>query len=151
MPAAVQIAIRFIATPDYTLSGKNNKFHIHAFVVFTANHSADDDVLARFRRSDEMKLLRSGLEEQIPSLNFGSVLGAQKSETMNRSIAIPGFASASRHVQGHRFAGLDGDLRRALPGDLVAAVAVGKQLNDAGLSAGAGDRSEHGASERHHD
>ena len=43
----------------------------------------------------------------------------------------------SRDPQKHLLARLHGDLRSALSGDLVAAVAVGGELDDAGLRAGA--------------
>src|SRR5579863_4428581 len=123
--AALEIANRFMGTPDTALSGKNGKFHVHAFVVFTPNYGADHDIFARLRRSREVKLLGPGDEEQAPSVYFGAILGAQQGEAMNRSITIPGFASSSCNPEKHLFAGLDGDLGRAQPGHLVTAVAVG--------------------------
>src|SRR5258708_683255 len=99
-------------------------------MVFTANHGADHHVLARFGGGGEPELLIARLEQKVPSFHLGSIFGSQQGEAMDRSIPVPRFAAASGHSEKHFLARLHGDLRSTLSGYLIAAVAVGQQLDD---------------------
>src|SRR5579864_5681845 len=106
-------------------------------MFFAANYRANDFVMARFGGSGKEKLLLSGLEEQVPTVHSGSILGSQQGEAMDGTIPIPRFRSSGRDPQKDLFARLDRDLGNALPGDLITAVAVGGELDDMGLRTGA--------------
>src|ERR1700730_1461286 len=120
--------ILFMPTPRP--SGKDRELHVHSFVVFTAYHCTDNFVISRLGRGGQKELLRAGLEQQAPSFHFSSILGPQQGKAMNRSIPVPGLASAGRHPQEQTLTGLDGDFRISLPRDLVAAVAISQQFDD---------------------
>src|SRR5580692_4658290 len=105
-------------------------------MVFAANYGTDYDVLAGFVRSRKRKLLRAGLEKQIPSVDLGPVLGSKQGETMDRTIAIPRLGAARDDPEQYLLASFHSDLRRALPRNLIAAVAVGGQLDHTGWRAG---------------
>src|SRR5690349_11332908 len=51
-------AFVLIITPCITLRD-NDQFHIHAFMIIAANHSADDNVIARFQWRGQVELLSS--------------------------------------------------------------------------------------------
>ena len=102
-------------------------------MIFAANYSANHNVLPRFGRSRQNEFLLARLKQQIPSLHLASILGPQQGEAVDRSIPVPRLAPASRHSQKYLLASLDGDLRSALPSDLITAVAVGQQLDDMSL------------------
>src|ERR1039458_3095093 len=114
-------------------------------MLFAADHRANHLVAPRFVGSGEEELLRPRLEEQVPTVHPGPVLGSQQGKAMNRTIAIPRFAPGRRHASHYLSARLDGDLRSALSSNLVTAVAVGSDLDDAGLRAGSRHRSENRA------
>src|SRR6266700_6015047 len=99
-------------------SRQHRKLHVHAFMIFTANHCADHFVLARLVGGRELEFLLAGLEEQVPPVDPGPVLGSQQGEAMNRTVAIPRFAFVRRHAQEQLLARLDHDLRSPQPGDL---------------------------------
>ena len=104
-------------------------------MVFTANYSANYYVLPWFEWSCKLEFLLAGLEKQVPSFHSRSILASQQGEAVNRSVPVPGFASARSYSQKHLFSGLDCNLRSALSGNLVAAVAVGQHLDDVRLGA----------------
>src|ERR1700685_2502250 len=100
-------------------------------MIFTANNRANNFVGARFHGRCKVELLRPGLEEEVPSLDPCAILGSQKSESMNGTIAVPRLSLVRRNSQSELLARLHRDLRCFLSGDLVAAVAVGRNLDDA--------------------
>src|SRR3984893_19545372 len=95
--------------------GKDYQFHVHALVIFAANHGAHHFIVARLVRGTQKELLRAWLEQQAPSLYFRPVLGSQQGEAMYRSIAIPRFCSARGYAQKYLFSSGQCDLgtRRA--------------------------------------
>jgi hypothetical protein len=114
-------------------SWQHGELHVHAFVVFTANHSADHYIFPRVGRGRKSKLLQPWLKQQIPSLNLGSILGSEQGEAVDRSVSIPRFAPASGYSQNYWLSSLDRYLGSAFAGDLISAVAVGKNLDDMNL------------------
>src|ERR1051326_1022204 len=132
IPAAYNRIARIMNQPPDP-SRKHGELHVHAFVFFTANYGANDFIFARFRRSGKLKFLLARLEQEVPSFDMASILGSEQGEAVDRAIAVPGFASTCGHAQEQLLAGLDGDLRSALSGDLVATVAVGGDLDNVRL------------------
>ncbi len=118
--------------------GEDSKFQMHAFVVLTTYNRADGLVFAGFR-SGEQKFLRARSEQKLPALHFAAVLGPQQREAMDGSIPIPGFGSAGRDPQKYLLAGLDGDFRCSLAGNLVPAVMICREFDDPRLCGSVGE------------
>src|SRR5579863_211396 len=89
--------VLFINSPAAIALRQHRKLHVHALMIFTANHGTDHFVRARLGGSGEQKFLRPGLEEQVPPIHPGAVLGSQQGEAMNRTVAIPRFSPVSGH------------------------------------------------------
>src|SRR5258707_13998412 len=88
IPAAPQSmarsnTFRYMETPSRTASRQHRKLHVHAFMVFAANHCAYHFVSALLVWNRQGKLLRSGLEQKVPAIDSGTVLGSQQGETVN--------------------------------------------------------------------
>src|SRR5260370_36950245 len=133
IPSAHRIAIRFMLYSS-TSFGKDDQFHVHALVTFTANHGAHHSIVARLVRGSQKELLRARLEQQVPSLYFRPVPGSQQGEAMYRSIAIPRFSSARGHAQKHLFSSGQCDLRTSRAAYFIAAGLVRQQFYYADLS-----------------
>src|SRR5580692_851633 len=118
-------------------------------MIFAANHRTYNLVRARLAGSRKREFLLPRLEEQIPPVHPGPVLGSQQREAMNRTIAIPRLAPVCRDPQKHLLAGFDGDLGTRKSRNLVTAVAVSRHLNDVDLRAVARASSQQSA--RKHD
>jgi hypothetical protein len=128
-----------------TSFGKDDQFHVHAIVIFTANHRAHHFIFARLVRGSQKELLRAWLEQQAPSLYFRPVLGSQQGEAMYRSVAIPRFSSARGYAQKYLFASGQCDLWTSLAAYPIPAVLVRQQFNDAYLSVKRERRKNHGS------
>jgi hypothetical protein len=128
-----------------TSFGKDDQFHVHALVIFTANHGADYFIVARLIRGSQKELLRAWLEQQAPSLYFRPVLGSQQGEAMYRSIAIPRFSSARGYAQKYLFSSGQCDLWTPRAAYLIPAVLVRQQFNDADLGVKRQRGKDHGS------
>src|SRR5271170_8002030 len=105
-------------------------------MVFAADNCTYHFVLARVAGSGEVKFLLSRFEQQIPPVHSGSILSPQNGEAMNRSIPIPGLASARGNSEKDLLSRLHRDLGSALAGNLVPAVTIGDDLDHPLLGAG---------------
>ena len=116
-----------------TSFGKDDQFHVHALVIFTANHGAHHFIVARLVRGSQKELLHAWLEQQAPSFYFRPVLGSQQGEAMYRSVAIPRFSSARGYAQKYLFSSGQCDLWTSRSAYLIPTVLVRQQFNDADL------------------
>src|SRR5215469_10008321 len=70
------------------------KLHAHAFMVFTADHRAQNFVLSRLGRSGQGELLLTRFQFKVPAGDFGMVFLPQQREAVHCSVTVPGLAFA---------------------------------------------------------
>src|SRR5260370_5394075 len=64
------------------VSGQDYKSHLHAFVIFAADHRTDHDVFAWLLWCGNSEILRAGHERKIPIWNgFSGCHGRQESQS----------------------------------------------------------------------
>jgi hypothetical protein len=76
---------RFIAIS----SRQHGELHVHALMLFTADHRANNYVFSGLSRGRHLKILCTGLEQQIPSFYLGPIPGTQQRETVYGAVAVP--------------------------------------------------------------
>jgi hypothetical protein len=81
--AARQFEIVFIAPPAFLRSRMHREFHVHAFMFLTTDDCAHHLVVSGVSGSRHQKFLLAGLQQQIPPVHLGSVLGSQQGEAVD--------------------------------------------------------------------
>src|SRR5579871_2918124 len=124
-------------------------FHAHALVLFAADHGAYDFVFAGLGRG-EHEFLHPGLEQQVPAGDARAVLGAQQEEAVNGAVAVQALRLAGGDAQPDFLARLQREHGLRLAGNFVPAVAVGEDLDQAGIAECRLDEQQHGRGNLEH-
>src|SRR5437016_7769711 len=80
-------------------------------MVSTADHCAQDLVLARRGRCSKIEFLYAGLKFKVPAGHFGVVFGVEQSKSVHGAVTVPTFSFVGVDAQQKRFACFHGDLR----------------------------------------
>ena len=102
-------------------------------MFFTAEDRAQHLVVTGLCWYRQRKFLCPWFQRQVPTRDQGAVF-ADEGKPVDRTIARPTLALARRDAQDQLLAGLCGNLRIALAGDLKGTVLVSHDLNDPRLA-----------------
>jgi hypothetical protein len=98
-------------------------------VIFTANYRTHHNIFTGLRGRDQLKLLLTGPQQQVPALYFRTVTGAQQGEAMDRSVPIPRFCLVRQNAKQDRLANLQGDFQLAPDRRFIATIFIGHYLD----------------------